>query len=94
MPKIRFRNFTNDLSREWMSELTFLATGQHTAVIDNQAERVDLEFTDPYGGESDHYKIPFIYQHNFPSLKEGLTDKESECQIRSSVLRSNRFVRP
>ena len=37
---------------------------------------------------------PIIYQHNFPSVKEGLTDKESDCQIRRSVLRSNRLVRP
>jgi hypothetical protein len=28
------------------------------------------------------------------SYKEGLTDIESDCQIRSSVLRSNRLVRP
>jgi len=60
MPRIRFRNFPNDVSREWMCELTLLASGQPIAVIDNPAEKVDLEFTGPYGGESDDYKTPFI----------------------------------
>lgn len=60
MLKIRFRNFPNDVSREWMSELTSLASGQSVTVIESYDEKVDLEFTGPYGGESDDYKTPFI----------------------------------
>jgi hypothetical protein len=57
---IRFRNLPNDISRDWLCELTTLASQETLSVTEDIKSKVDLEFTGPYGGESDDYKTPFL----------------------------------
>lgn len=59
MIEIRFRDMPNDLSREWLIELVGLASGTDVEVVLDKKQKVDIEFTGPYGGNSDSYKTPF-----------------------------------
>lgn len=60
MIRIRFRNLPRDVSREWLLEITMLAYKGEVSVTEDTNTSVDLEFTGPYGGQSDDYKTPFI----------------------------------
>ena len=57
---IRFRDMPNDISRDWLLELTSLAVNDKIEVTNDYSVKVDLEFTGPYGGQSDDYKTPFL----------------------------------
>ena len=57
---IRFRNLPNDISRDWLLELTALASKETVSVTDDIKLKVDLEFTGPYDGNSDNYTTPLL----------------------------------
>jgi hypothetical protein len=62
MLTLRFRNFPQDIARDWLVELIELSTGCKVKIIQDFKTdlNVDLEITGPYGGKSDDYKTPFI----------------------------------
>ena len=57
---IRFRDLPLDISRDWLIELTTRASDDEVYVSHDPTQKVDIEFTGPYGGESDDYKTPFL----------------------------------
>lgn len=60
MIRIRFRNFPEDIAREWFRELIFSATGEEILELSDSSEYVDMEITGPYNNSSDDYKTPLL----------------------------------
>jgi hypothetical protein len=60
MIRVRFRNFPGEKSYGHFIELVEMATGEKVKLCQNQSSKVELEITGPYGGDSDHYKTPFL----------------------------------
>lgn len=60
MIRIRFRNFPEDIAREWFRELIFRATGEEILELSDSSESVDMEITGPYNSASDLHQTPFL----------------------------------
>ena len=58
MIKIRFRDLPKDISRDWLKELVEISVNDNVTIVENINTLVDLEFTGPYGGDSDDFKTP------------------------------------
>jgi hypothetical protein len=62
MLTLRFRNFPKDIARNWLVEIIELASDSPVSIVEDSKidNKVDLEITGPYGGDSDDYKTPFL----------------------------------
>jgi len=58
--KIRFRDLPEDISRDWLKELVEISVSDEVIIIEDIRTYVDLEFTGPYGGDSDDFKTPVL----------------------------------